>query len=269
MFVLFKKILRDNRKTLISYGIGLFIYSFLVLIIYPSIQSSIGSIEDYMKNLPESFLAAFGMKSLDYFTFNGYVAGEYLNLMWIIIILFFIASFAGRIVAGEVEKGTIELLLARPISRIKIALAYISAFLLGILILEAATVLGFWLPHFWVNSFTIDWLAIINAMLMLLFFSLAIFGYSFLFSCLFSNKGKVVALSASLTLVFYIINFLYLYWDHFAWLRHFTLFYYYRGADLLMGKSIILTDVLLYLAVFFVCIGIGLWYFNRRDICVK
>ncbi|MFH1366528.1 MAG: ABC transporter permease subunit [Patescibacteria group bacterium] len=269
MMALFKKILKDNKRGLIGYGLGLLIYSLLMAMIYPSFANSGFNLEEYVKNFPEAFMKAFGVTNLENFSFTSYIGMEYLNLMWIIIVLFYISYFASRIIAAGVEDGTIELLLSRPISRIKIALSYVSFFLIAILILEGVTLLGFWLPSLWEKSINIDWPAILNTMLMLLFFSLAIFGYSFLFSALSSSKGKVVALSACLTLVFYVMNFVYLYWSQIEWLKHFTLFYYYRGSDLLAGKAIIFTDGFVYLGIFFFCTLAGLWYFNRRDICVK
>lgn len=269
MLALFRKVLKDNKRGLFGYGLGLFFYSLLMARIYPSFAESSFNIEEYIKNFPEAMMKAFGVTNVNNFTFTSYIGMEYLNLMWIIIVLFYIAYFAARIIAAGIEDGTIELLLSRPLNRIKIVLSYLFVFLIAIVILEGATLIGFWLPSLEEEAIDIDWPAILNAMLMLLCFSLAIFGYSFLFSAISSSKGKVVALSACLTLVFYVMNFVYLYWQQLDWLKHFTLFYYYHGSDLLAGKSVIFTDVLIYLGVFFVCTVAGSWYFKRRDICVK
>jgi len=269
MFALFKKVLKDNQKSLLGYGLGLLIYSLLMALLYPMFSKSGVNLEEYIKQFPEAFMKAFGVQQMGHFTFTSYIGMEYLNLMWIIVVLFYIAYFAARMIAEGIEKGTIELLLARPISRMKIALSYIFVFLMAIIILEGATLAGFWLPSLWDKVIVVDWSAILNTMLVLLFFSLAIFGYSFFFSTISSNKGKVVALSACLTLAFYIINFVALYWEKISWLKHYTLFYYYRGGDLLAGKPIVYSDVLVFLGVFVVFTLAGLWYFNRRDICVK
>lgn len=269
MFTLFKKVLKDNKKSLMGYSLGLFIYSLLMAMIYPSVAKSGVNFQEYIKQFPEAFMKAFGINSLGNMSFTNYVGMEYLNLMWIIIVLFYVAYFASRIIAAGVEDGTIELLLARPLSRLKIALTHILVFLIAIVILEGVTTFGFWLPSFWEKSISIDWPALLNAMFMLFLFSLAIFGYSFFFSAISSNKGKVVALSAILTLAFYIINFVALYWEKISWLKHYTLFYYYRGGDLLAGKSIVFTDALVFLGVFVVFTLAGLFYFNKRDICVK
>jgi len=269
MITLIKKIFKDNKRSLIGYSTGLFIYSLLMAAIYPTFIKSGFDIEGYLENFPEAFMKAFGVNLKAGFSFTSYIGMEYLNLIWIIIVLFFIVYFTARIIASAVEGGTIELLLSRPISRIKIALSYIIVFVLGILILEGVTILGFWLPTFWESTLVIEWSNLINAMFMLFLFSLAIFGYSFLFSSIFSSKGKVIAFGSGLTLGFYVINFVALYWESVAWLKHITLFYYYRGSDLLSGQSIVLTDALVFLGVFVVCTLGGLWYFKKRDICVK
>jgi ABC-2 type transport system permease protein len=269
MLALFKKVFNDSKKGLIGYGIGLLVYSLIMAVIYPMFSESGINLDAYIKQYPQAFMKAFGVQTTSNFNFTSYIGMEYLNLMWIIIILFFIAFFAARIIAAGIEDGTIELLLSRPISRTKIALSHILVFFFAIIILEAATLIGFWLPSLWNKAIEIDWSPILNTMLILLLFSLAIFSYSFLFSSISSNKGKVVALSAISTLVFYIINFISLYWQQIEWLRHFTLFYYYRGGDLLAGKPIIFTDILVYIGVFLVFTATGLWYFQKRDVCVK
>ena len=252
-----------------GYGLGLLVYSLLMALLYPMFSKSGVNLEEYIKQFPEAFMKAFGVQEMGKFTFTSYIGMEYLNLMWVIVVLFFIAYFAARMIAEGIEKGTIELLLARPLSRIKIALTYILFFFFAIVILEGATLAGFWLPSLWDKAIVVDWSAILNTMLVLLFFSLAIFGYSFFFSAISSNKGKVVALIACLTLAFYIMNFVALYWEKISWLKHYTLFYYYRGGDLLAGKAIVMTDVIVYLGVFAVFTLAGLFYFNKRDICVK
>ncbi|MFA5070578.1 MAG: ABC transporter permease subunit [Patescibacteria group bacterium] len=269
MFNLFTKVIKDNKRSLIGYGLGLLIYSLLMALLYPMFAKSGLNLEEYIKQFPEAFMKAFGVDATGKFTFTSYIGMEYLNLMWIIVVLFFIAYFAARMIAEGIEKGTIELLLARPISRLKIALTYILVFIIAILILEGATLLGFWLPSLWDKAIVVNWSAIVNTMTVLFFFSLAIFGYSFFFSAISSNKGKVVALSACLTLAFYIMNFVALYWEKISWLKHYTLFYYYRGGDILAGKPIVFTDVLVFGGVFVVFTLAGLWYFNRRDVCVK
>ena len=269
MLTLIKKILRDNKRSLMGYGIGLLVYSLLMAAMYPMFIESGFNMEEFMEDFPEAFMQAFGVSVEGEFTFTSYIGMEYLNMMWIIIVLFFIVYFAAKIIASAIDDGTIELVLSRPISRIKIALCHIFVFIMAIIMLEGVTVIGFWLPTLWESSIVVDWGPLLRTMFMLLLFSLAIFGFSFLFSALFSNKGKVVAFGASLTLGFYMMNFISLYWKQVEWLKHFTLFYYYRGSDLLAGKSIIFTDVLVYLGVFIICIGAGLWYFKRRDICVK
>jgi len=269
MFALVKKVFKDSKKGLIGYGIGLLIYSLLMAAIYPSFSKAGINFEEYLKQFPEAFMKAFGVQATSNFTFTSYIGMEYLNLMWIIIVLFFIAFFAARIIAAGVEDGTIELLLSRPINRFKIALSYIMVFIIAIIILEGATMIGFWLPGLWNNTIEVDWMAIFNTMLILLLFSLAIFGYSFFFSSISSNKGKVIALSAISTLSFYIMNFISLYWQQIEWLKHFTLFYYFRGGDLLNGKPIVFTDALVYIGVFLVFTLAGLLYFQKRDVCVK
>jgi len=269
MLALFKKVFKDSKTGLIGYGIGLLAYSLVMAAIYPSFSKSGLNLDELLKNYPEALMKAFGVELTSKFTFTSYIGMEYLNLMWIIIVLFFIAFFAAKIIAAGVSDGTIELLLSRPISRLKIALSNIMVFVVGIIILEAATLLGFWLPGLWNNTVGVDWSAIFNTMLVLLLFSLAIFGYSFFFSSISSNRGKVVALSTISTLVFYIMNFIALYWKQIEWFKHITLFYYFRGGELSTGKPIIVTDALVFIGVFVVFTVAGLWYFQKRDVCVK
>lgn len=268
MLTLYKKIFKDNKRGMIGYSIGFFAYSLMMASMYPTFSQSNINFEEYIEQFPEALRLAFGI-DLGGFTFNSFIGMEYLNLFWIIIALFFIAGFAARIIAGEVEKGTIEVLLSRPISRLKTAFAQMLVFVTILILLIGITLLGFWVPSLWASEIVIDWGPLINTMLVLFLFCLAIFGYSFFFSSFSSNKGRVLGFSATLTLVFYFMNFVALYWEQISFLKYYTLFYYYRGVDLLKGAPIVFTDILVFIMVFLVFTAAGLIIYKKRDICVK
>lgn len=82
---------------------------------FPSVAASAPELEAYVENLPPAFRAAFGIET--FATIEGFLATEFYQFAWVLLLGMYFAYRAGSAVAGDVETDRIELLLALPISR--------------------------------------------------------------------------------------------------------------------------------------------------------
>ncbi len=87
---------------------------------YPSVEASAGELEAYIENLPPAFRTMFGVES--FATVEGFVATEFYQFGWVILLGMYFAYRAGGLVAGEVEDGRIDMLLSLPITRRRVVL---------------------------------------------------------------------------------------------------------------------------------------------------
>ena len=82
---------------------------------FPSISASGVDFEAYLESLPPAFREAFGMEALT--TIEGFLATEFYQFAFVILMGMYAAYVGGRLVAAEVETGRIDLVLAGPTSR--------------------------------------------------------------------------------------------------------------------------------------------------------
>ena len=111
---LFAKTLRDQRRALIGWGIGLAAIATMYAAFYPSIEDSAADFTGYLEKLPEAVRNVIGA---DFTTPAGYLRSETFSLLGPILFLVFAIGAGARAIAGEEEDGTLDLLLSTPIRR--------------------------------------------------------------------------------------------------------------------------------------------------------
>ena len=110
----FSHTLRRLRGQIIGWGIGLALYGLLMGLLFDSIQTIFG-LEEMLASYPPALMAFFG----DVTTMNtpaGYF-GVYYSRYMPLIIGIFICSAAAGLLAGDEERGTLDLVLAHPVGR--------------------------------------------------------------------------------------------------------------------------------------------------------
>jgi ABC-2 type transport system permease protein len=116
------KSLRDIRRGFLWWSLGLIGFVALIVSVYPTVHSNPG-LNKLAKDYPEALQAfiAFG-GAVDYSTAAGYLGIELFSLMVPLLLLVAAIGTGAGTIAGEEERGTLELLLANPVSRTKVVL---------------------------------------------------------------------------------------------------------------------------------------------------
>lgn len=133
------KTLRDGRRGLVGWSLGIAVLVLITCSVYPSIRDNADlqrAVEDY----PEELKAFIG-GSLDFSTGPGYLQGELFSLMLPLLLLVYGIAAGARALAGEEEAGTLDLLLANPVSRERLALEKLAALAALLALLAAVTFL--------------------------------------------------------------------------------------------------------------------------------
>jgi ABC-2 type transport system permease protein len=108
--------LRERRRSLLWWSLGLAALVALNLAFYPSIRDD-AALSDYAKDLPESVRALFAGGELDLTSPAGYLNSQIFALLAPLVFLIFTIGAGAGAVAGEEERGTLDLLLAHPVRR--------------------------------------------------------------------------------------------------------------------------------------------------------
>src|SRR3989338_3927988 len=119
------KVLRDQSRSLLYWGIGLVAMAVIMSALFPSI-ASMPSIDNYIAEMPEGMMEFLGGIE-DYSTPVGYFSDELFSFMVPLLFLIFGIGIGAGAIAGEEEKGTLDFLLANPIPRWSVVVAKFTA----------------------------------------------------------------------------------------------------------------------------------------------
>jgi ABC-2 type transport system permease protein len=108
--------LRERRRSLLWWSLGLASLIALNVAFYPSVRDD-EALSDYAKDLPEAVRALFAGGELDIVSPVGYLNSQVFALMAPLVLLIFTIGAGAGAVAGEEERGTLDLLLANPVRR--------------------------------------------------------------------------------------------------------------------------------------------------------
>jgi ABC-2 type transport system permease protein len=114
--------LRERRRSIIWWTLGLTALVALTVAFYPSIKDDT-ALSDYSKDLPEAMRALFAGGEIDLVSGPGYLNSQIFALIAPVVLLIFAIGIGAAAVAGEEERGTLDLLLAQPLGRVEFVLA--------------------------------------------------------------------------------------------------------------------------------------------------
>lgn len=94
------------------------------LYVWVSSQVKLGALSDFLESLPESFRGLTGMPVRDVATVAGRLALGYLDPVVMVATSVWAIARGTDVVSGEIDRGTMEMLLAQPVRRIQVLLTH-------------------------------------------------------------------------------------------------------------------------------------------------
>ena len=258
------KTVRDQRRALLWWSIGLLSVALMYAAVYPSIRDNAETLNEYMESFPEVFRDAFMGESGDFASPAGYLNTELFGFFGPLLLLLFAIGAGARAIAGEEERQTLDVLLAAPITRRRVITDKFVAMMVGLLVLSSVlwvsvAVLG---PPF---DLTPDLANLAAATLSCFLLALAFGTIALAIGALTGRRGAAIGLAAGLAAATYLFHVLAPSVDAIAWLEYLSPFYYYRDAEpLLNGLNPVHALVLAGVTV--VAFAWALLAFERRDL---
>ena len=129
--------LKDQRKALFAWAVSLAALVAMYVAVYPSVKGS-SSFAKLIDQMPKAYRALFTTGGgADFTTPAGYVNTELMTFMGPLLVMVYAIGAGANALAGEEERGTIDLLLANPVSRARVALGKFSSLVVGTAVLAA------------------------------------------------------------------------------------------------------------------------------------
>jgi len=119
------KTVRDARRGLVGWSLGLAGLVLLTCSIYPSLKDN-ADLQKAVESYPEELKAFIG-GTLELTTGPGYLEAELFSLLVPLVLLVYAIGAGARAIAGEEEAGTLDLLLANPLPRARVLLEKLGA----------------------------------------------------------------------------------------------------------------------------------------------
>src|SRR5262249_4159779 len=191
--------LRDSQSLLSAASGYILIIGLLVGLLLPAVQTL--TIQTYFTG---SLSAIIGGATLSPDTplFAAYMALELYGSFFMLLFGGVLAYIAGSSIARTIEDGTIDMTLARPISRTRLYLEKWAALLVGLLLIVATSLVTAWLCTLVFQNATLDWqwFLLANVDVAALLFLVA--GMGLLVSAIMS-AGRAAGGVATLVVVFW------------------------------------------------------------------
>jgi ABC-2 type transport system permease protein len=259
---LFRRTLTASRNLLLATGLGMIVWGAVLPLIYSTFGQQIGAFAQG-NPLFEQF-SRFG--GGDLFSLPGTIALGFVHPFTLLIMGIVAIGFPAQAIAGERAKGTLEILLARPISRIRL---YTTLFIAGLLFL--GILLALQLGSSYVSAAVTDvdgdlepvrmvelWLA--GWLLFVGFMAL-----TFTASAMSDRIGPAIGLPLAFVLVNYLANAIGSLWPDMRWLEDWSMFTLVK-AKTVLESGIAASDVAIMLAFIAIFVTLTLYLFPRRDI---
>jgi ABC-2 type transport system permease protein len=215
-----------------AFGIAAFIT--LTLAFYPSIKSQSAQLDksfDQLSGSTKSFIT----DTNDLFSPVGYLSSQIFYLLLPILFSILLIGVGSSLVAREEQSGTIEFLLARPISRTRLLLGKAwSGLLIGLAVAGVALISVVILCK--IVDINVGSWNIVGAVLMSFMLALIFGSFAFMLTCLGGAiRGLSIGLTSGLLLISYLLSSLEksVHWLH--WPSQFLPYHYFEPANILNG----------------------------------
>jgi ABC-2 type transport system permease protein len=257
-----KKTLRDDRRAVLGWAAGIGVFVAVYVSFYPTFQDQ--TLQARQDAVPEGFRDFMG--AADFTTGAGYLQSTVYSLIPLILLVLCATLLGNNAIAGPEEAGTLDVLLANPISRRRFVLQRYAALAAGIvavglvpwtlvLLLEARFDMG-------VGATNVSAASVGMLLVALCFGTLA-----FAVGAATGSKAAVLAVTGVVAVGTYLINGLGGLVDGIRPLRWLSPFHYYLGSDPLhngfhLGYLLVLVGIVVAL------VALAATAFERRDVGV-
>lgn len=259
------KHLRDQRRALVGWSLGIAGLCLMMAVFYPTIEAQGEQFQDLLESYPPAMRVFFGDLS-DFTTPAGYLRAELFSMMLPLLFIIYAVGRGSDTIAGEEERGALDVLLSHPVSRSRIVLEKSAAIGVGLALLGFVTWTTLVVGGF-AFGMNVSPLHLAAATVMVVFLG-ALFGaFALALGCLRGRKGLAVAIASGVAVFAYLLNSLAGLIDWLSAADRLSPFYYYMRGDPLTG-GLDVVGFLALVALTAALVAMAVWAFERRDVGV-
>ncbi len=260
----FLKSLRDQRRSLMYWGVGVAALTVLTVLFYPTISEAeeLSQLFDDSDVLAQVFAGGF----TDMTTPEGFLNSQLFSLLVPILLIIMAVSAGSGAIAGEEEKGTLDVLLSNPTTRLQVVVHKFAA-----MVAALAVVAGVMWVSIAVGAFAVDMdvslvgvgqVTLSGLLLGILFGALAL-----AIGSARGKRGLAIGVTGAAAVATYFVYALAPMVEELEWAQYLAPMYYYIGDDpLVNGLNLLHAGTLAVASA--VLVAVSVFTFERRDLAV-
>ncbi len=262
--------LRRRRVGLISLLFGIVVFESLQPIAIDSF-GNLDRLQPLLKLVPPSFWALMNVTPdfLENAGLAGYLSLGFTHPTYLFLCAAAVVWFGSNVLAGEMERGSIQFALARPVSRPLLFISRLIAMLVVTTLVACAGPIGMAAgmivsrPE---GIFAFEHLFTVGLAAWLLFWSIA--GTTLLWSAVSSTMSRAVGIGVGVLIVSYVIDYFAALWSFLRPIAPLSVFHYYDPSSALAKGALAWTSVVVLALVGIAGALAGYFSFVRRDLPV-
>ena len=260
---LFLKTLRDQRRSLLWWGMGIVALTSLTVAFYPAFSEA-PDFEDLFEQMPEALSRMFAGGFTDLTSPEGFLNSQLFFFVVPLMFVIFAVLGGSAAIAGEEDAGTLNLLLTSPMRRWSVVVHKFGAVAAATLLLALLMWMGLAAGAVAVGM-DISLMGLAAASLSTALLAVAFGTLALALGCITGARGLSAGAASAVAIAAYFLNALAPLSDALTPLQKLSPFYYFIGADpLANGLNALHVVVLLGLTA--AALGVALFTFERRDV---
>lgn len=255
----FVKTLWEKRRAWMGWAVGVAAFSLINMAFYPSVRDN-DAFAQLADEMPEFLRALFGD---DFVSPVGYLDSQLFSLMVPLLLLIYAANRGADAIAGEEDRGTLELLMSAPLSRTRLVVEKAMAVTVatGLLALVVFVCVAGTLELVSLDMAVANVAAAtVGSLVVALFLGIG----ALALGAATGQKTYGYVLVAVLGVGGYLVDSLSQLVDALDPIRWLSPFFYYRESSPL-ERGFEAPNMLVLVAATITLLVIGIWAFNRRD----
>lgn len=255
---------RRRVRGTVYLGVVLLAYAALVVGIYPSISQAAVDIQSYIESLPPEVRRAFVGEASTYTTIEGFLSAEMYQFVILILLGMYFAYAAASGIAGEIDDESLELLLAGPISRTRVAVGKYLALVPSMVVLNGILYFGTAIGVDLIGEH-LDLVDLAVLHLLSIPYLLACAGLGLLASVRLDSVRRAQTVGAGAVFGMFIVDAVTVDTDY-EWIGDLAFSRYYNTAEILVETEIVWGDIAVLFVAAIGLVVVSAELFERRDL---
>lgn len=256
---IFLKTLYEKRWGLFWWSVTMFTFTILVVWLFPTFRDSFGQT---LQNVPDSLKSVLG-QAADYQSLNGFLQLQVFMQMIFVTFIYGIILFTG-LIAGDENEGTLQTLMAQPVSRAKVYFQKLAAggALLGVV--SFVMFIGVWLGALIIHEH-VDIVRVLEATFMMWLVSMVLSLVGFAIGSATGRRGAAGAIAGLYAFLAYMV-FTIAGTVTFLKIPNYFSPFKYLASPRILNEGLSLSNVSLLAGVCLILVIVGWLVFEKRDI---